>query len=670
MVPLCNGAPVSGRRWRWRALLFSLCLVAAGNPGHAQSRDLLDLSIEELINIEVFSVTKTPESLQETAAAAFVITREDIRRAGATSIPEALRMAPGVQVAQIDANKWAISIRGFNSRLANKLLVLMDGRTLYTPLFSGIYWDVQDTLLEDVERIEVIRGPGGTLWGANAVNGIINIITRSSKDTTGTLVSVGAGSHERSGAARYGGALGQGHFRTWIKYFDRDGFETATGAESPDEWDALRGGFRIDRERPGGSTMTVQGDIYQGDSGQTAFSSSLAPPYFSATADTAKVSGGNLLARWTRRAASGAVWSLQTYYDSNRRSDATLGQTLDTLDLDFQHNFPGGGRHELAWGGGYRRIQDKVRNSFTVALTPEEDEAIDLWSAFVQDRIRLGEKVTVTLGAKLERNDYSGEEYQPSARFLWRAADAHSLWGGVSRAVRTPSRSDTNIRINVTGGPGPTLVSIFGNPALVAEELTAFELGYRGRPTHDLSVDLAAFVNVYDHLTTRESGFIAVEAVPAPPHSVTTLTFDNRMRGETYGFEANSSWQAFEHWRLHFGYAWLEMNLELAGSNDIGANRQVERSNPEHQVLLRSEWDIARRLELDGAVYHTTRLSGVGVPSNTRLDLRLGWHPRPRVEVSLVGRNLLDDRHPEFVADDVGSSQVPRTVFVQATWTH
>ncbi len=641
----------------------------------ASVSDLTELSLEELMEVEVTSVSRKKQMLSEAAAAVYVISQEDIRRSGATSIPEVLRLVPGLQVARINSNKWAVTSRGFNGLFANKLLVLIDGRSVYTPLFAGVRWDAQDTLLEDVERIEVIRGPGGTLWGANAVNGVINIITKSAKRTQGALVSGGGGDQERGfGAVRYGGALGRGaYMRLYARYFDRDDFEDALGGDAGDRWKMYRGGFRMDWDVSGRDALTLQGDVYDGEAGQSISLPSLSPPSVVAVEEDFDTSGGNVLTRWGWTFSDSSDLALQLYYDHTRRTDLNLVERRDTYDVDFQHRFPLPGGQEVVWGLGYRYTRDRTEGTFAVSFDPGR-RSDELWSAFVQDEMHfLDDRLRIILGSKFEENDYAGFEAQPNARVLWKPARDHTLWAAVSRAVRTPSRSDTDIRINfdifaVPGAP-PTLLSIFGSD-IESEDLLAYEIGYRGEPSERLSVDMAAFFNIYKHLVTREPGVPFVETDPPPAHMVQPFTFDNKMDGETFGAEAALKLRVTEAWRLIAGYSWLKMDLSLDGSSGDTVSLSAEGSSPRHQFNVRSHLDLPRKVEFDAALYYVDDLPAQGVPDYTRVDARLGWRPTDGLELSLALQNIFDKRHPEFVSvvSGLSSCEAPRSVYGKITW--
>ncbi len=658
--------------WDWRRgrrrgkgrLPVAILLMATGTLWASQGdvEHLRSMSIQELLEVPVTTVSRRPQKYADAAAALFVISREDIRRSGATNVPELLRMVPGVQVARIDASKWAISARGFNGRYANKLLVQMDGRTLYTPLYSGVYWDVQDTLLEDVERIEVIRGPGATLWGANAVNGIINIITRSAYETESALLSAGLGDEERAvGAFRYGSRIGDAaSFRVYAKGFERDGGRYFSGEQAPDDASDRRVGFRADLDASQADSLTLQGDYYEGAAGAAV---AAGPVRLEAASET---SGANLLARWSRRLGADAAMELQFYYDHSSRSNWSLHEERDTYDLDFQHHFTAGGNHALVWGAGYRLTRDDIRKvpGSPPDFHPARRDAAT-FSAFVQDDISLLDgSVHLIVGSKLEHNDYTGWEVQPNVRGLWNLETGTTLWASVSRAVRTPSRLESDVTIV----SDPLTHVIQGNPDMRAERLNAYELGLRMQPLGNLSLDLAAFYNDYDHLQTYEP-----DGPFFPPPF--TLVFDNGMRGSSHGLELAVNWDVSRNWRLKAAYSHLKMDLEpKPGSRDPLSPQQWDRA-PEDQFSLRSLLDLGEDWELDGSLYYVGALPHTEVSSYWRLDLRLGWHPLPGLELSLLARNLLDDGRPEFVefsgnAPGTGliSTREERTFLLQATW--
>lgn len=656
-------------------LALLVALVVASGAMAASNQDPTLLSLEELMNIEVSSAAKRPQRLSDAATAIYAIGREEIRRSGATSLPELLRTVPGVQVSRIDGSRYAVSIRGFSSRYSGKLLILQDGRTLYSPLFSGTYWEAQDVLLEDVERIEVIRGSGGTLWGANAVNGVINIITRQAKDTQGTFAELRGGSLEAGAAVRHGVALeGGGFARAYAKVDRHDPLLTAAGDDAHDAWKQKRAGFRVDLAPSATDAVTVQGDVFEADSQQSALvmPAPLVPSSF--LPDSARSTGANLLVRWEHELGPRESWHLQAYVDRTRQADVVQQHRIDTLDLEWQHRLPLAENHDLTWGLGLRRVKQQLDGSYTADMVPDRQSQL-LYSGFVQDEIRLSEDVQLTLGTKLEHNEYTGLETQPSARILWRATPTDNVWAAVSRSVATPAMASTAAFAHVNLQPVPMLgnavIGVRGNPGLISEVMNSLEVGYRGQFGPGFNLDVAAFYNRYDDLVTREMG--ALEFVPYP---VLPMLFDNLMDGRTYGVELAANWQVTPRWRLHGSYSWLKMDLKAKPGGSGVAGFASEGSSPRQMVKLHSLHNLAHNLELDASLNFSsaltfgTPLSGVTVvPSQTRLDLRLGWRPSPKVEVNLIGRNLLKKQHAEYVADDVRASEVPRSVLAQVKWT-
>ena len=672
-----------------RALLLC-CLIpslAMSLPAQANEAidDFLDMPLEDLLSLEVVSVSKRKQLVSEAAAAVFVITQEDIRRAGVTSIPEALRLAPGIQVGRIDANKWAITSRGFDNQFANKLLVLMDGRTVYTPSFSGVYWDVQDTMLEDIDRIEVIRGPGATIWGANAVNGVINIITRRAQDTQGGLVSAGAGNEEKAFASvRYGTSLGEDtHGRLYLKYNSRDSsYAVATDGDAGDDWKSLRAGFRVDSQASRRDTVTVQGDFYDDDENQTINvwkdpadpANAIYAPFFLVpnVADRVDSAGWNLLGRWTHTLSGESDTSLQVYYDHTRRKESFLKQVHDTLDIEFQHRFRPLDTHEVVWGLGYRRIQDAFNQTFQAEFIPDRRN-LDLYSAFAQDEIELiPDRLRLTLGSKFEHNEFTGYEVQPTVRVAWMADPSHTLWGAVSRAVRTPSRVEAGSRVVAAITPlpppaGPLVLNSLGTEAYGSEKLLAYELGYRFRPRERLSLDLALFHNDYNDLRSFEA------APGAPPG---TLVFANKLSAHSNGLEMAVDWRPLEWWRLQPNYSYIRISASPSGSStDANSNEVAEESSPRHQFSLRSLMDLNNNVTLDLWVYYVDGLGRTAlsvdrpVSDYTSVNARLAWHPRRRLELSLAGQNLLNKRHREFVGENIGiQTEVERSVYGQVRW--
>jgi iron complex outermembrane receptor protein len=633
---------------RFVALLLAASLLIA--PGNAAARatpaaaELKKLSIEELMEIDVTSVSRRSERLNQAAAAIIVITQEEIRRSGVTSLPEALRLVNSLHVARQTQRDWAISARGFNLTTANKMLVLIDGRSVYTPLFSGVFWDVQDTLLEDVERIEVIRGPGATLWGANAVNGVINIITKTAADTQGGLVTAGAGDEERGfGGVRWGGSLGEtGHYRAYGKYFDRDALVLADGSDARDDMRMGQGGFRADWKTSDKDGFTLQGDAYSGRVGET-------------TRDDTNVDGGNLLGRWTRTASERSALDLQVYWDrTHRRIPDLFEEHLDILDLDFQQRLPLAKRQDLVWGFGYRWHEDEVGNSRVIGFFPPR-RSFGLASVFAQDEFSLLDgRLDLTVGTKVEHNESTGWEVQPSLRAAWKPDDRHTLWGAVSRAVRTPTRLDEDV---VFFGPdGSHLVE--GSRDFESEELLGWELGYRIRPNPELLVDLAAFYNVYDHLRSQEPP-------PAAPFPIVLL---NKLDAETWGAELRINAQPRQCLRLQAAYARLEKSFSLDPGSRDPLGGLAEGNDPEDRFALRSALDLPSNLELDAAIRYVGSLPQPRVDDYTELDLRMGWRPTETLELSLIGRNLLHASHEELGPASPLREEVERSVYGKVTW--
>lgn len=657
------------------AALIAPCLAQPPETVSPSETDVMTLPIERLFDIEVITAARRPQTVAETASAVFVITQEDIRRSGVTSIPEALRLAPGVNATRIDANKWAITIRGFNSRFANKLLVLIDGRSVYTPFFAGVYWDVQDTLLEDIDRIEVIRGPGASLWGANAVNGIINIITKQARDTQGGLVTAGVGSEDRVfGGARYGISLGDNAtIRVYGKGFKREESDSATNLNVDDAWYMLRAGMRLDWDISTRDTLTVQGDIYTGEINEDQANVPLPVPPFSGTVNNdLDTSGGNVLARLQHRFSASSEMALQLYYDRTDRDEEAFREIRDTIDLDFQHEFTftWGVQHEMIWGLGYRFSRDDFTNSFIVRLDPD-NRNVDLFSAFVQDDITLIEnQLRLTLGSKFEHNDFTGFEVQPTARLLWTPQARHTVWAAISRAVRTPSRQQDDIQIQIAVVPPvvPTSVlTVLGNRDSDSEELLAFELGYRILPIDQLSIDFTAFYNDYDELQTFEPGMPIVDPTLSPL-LIFPLNFDNKLQGETFGLELVIDWQPLDWWRLQVWYSYLQINLSLDDDSGDTFSEVAERENPHHQVSFRSSMDLPWNLEFDLWLRYVDALSGIDVNSYVTMDVRLAWRPFQNLELSLAGQNLVQKSQAEFVEANVIPAKIQRGVYGKITW--
>jgi iron complex outermembrane receptor protein len=646
-------------------------------PGlDSAEQDVLDMDLEQLSRADVVvpamdtvvsTVSRQESTIGRSPAAVFVITPEMIRRSGATNIPDLLRMVPGVEVARIDANKWAITIRGFNSRFANKLLVQIDGRTVYAQSFSGVFWDMQDVVLQDIERIEVIRGPGATVWGANAVNGVINIITKQAKDTQGPLVSGGAGTEERGfSTVRYGDRIGDDfHWRVYGKQFERDGGYFADGEF--DDWRQARGGFRADWTPSDCDTFTIQGDFYEGASGTFAIGSSAAPPVsVNRIADT-PVRGQNYLIRWTRVIDDQSDWTMQAFYDEWNRGEPFAENGQQTFDLDFHRRFPWGHRHNVIVGAGFRDIDDHIFFDPVVgAITPAVLDT-NLFSYFVQDEIMLEEdRWYLIAGSKFEHNDFTGFEYQPSVRLLHLPSERESVWAAVSRAVRTPNRIEHHVTVNDLLSPiGPVYIQTSGDESVVAEELLAFEAGYRAQPTDDFSWDLAGFYNNYQNVVAVSPAG-AEFFDPGLGALVIPLAYSNSASADSYGFELASTYRVNPQWELSGSYSLLYLDV------DEPAGSLIQGSSPHNQVFLRSSWNPRCDMEVDLIGRYVDNLPARGVSSYLTMDVRIAWRPYKNLEWAVVGRNLLDSPHAEFTDELAGTigTEVQPEVFTMLTWSY
>jgi iron complex outermembrane receptor protein len=666
-----------------RALLVAALASFMAMTASAQSDqvDVTTMSVEDLMNMQVTSVSKRTQKVADAAAAVYVITQEDIRRSGATSIPEALRLAPGIQVARIDENKWAISSRGFNGRFADKLLVLIDGRSVYTPLFSGVYWNVQDVMLEDVDRIEVIRGPGATLWGANAVNGVINIITKSAKNTQAGLATAGGGNELRGFSnLRYGGTINQDAFyRAYAKYFNVGSSTGPLGNNATDNWDSLRGGFRSDWNPAGPDQVTLQGDMYRSHYGELLTIPSLNAPYSSTFPNTGANSGGNILGRWTHNFDNSST-SLQMYYDNTNISENSLFTDHENIfDIDFQHSLHLTDRQAVIWGVGYRSIVDSNDSSFTVSLLPNHNQ-LNQFSGFAQDEISLFDRrVQLTLGSKLEHNDFTGVEVEPNARVLWNMTPNQSIWTAVSRAVRTPALTERGLQLVSAvippGGPGnptplPAEADVYGSNQFQSEDLLAYEVGYRVQVANNVSADIATFYNNYTHLRSAEPGNPFVQTDPAPMHLVVPFVASNKMHGGTYGAELFTEYKVIPRWKLSGSYSYLQMDIRKDLTSLDPTPDNPDASSPRHQFYVRSSLDVFRKLEHDFTVRYVDDLPGLNIPSYYSVDTHFSYALPHSYELSIGSQNLLNHQHLEFVPDfiNISPTEVKRSIYGSITW--
>ena len=613
----------------WLLALVAMPAVAAGIPS---TSELAELSLEQLANLEITSVSRKAERLADAPASVFVITADDIRRAGATSLPDALRLAPNLQVSQVSATGYNVQARGFNNTSANKLLVLIDGRSVYSPLFSGVFWDVQDVVLDDIDRIEVVSGPGGTLWGVNAVNGVINVVTKSAAQTPGALVSVSGGNRESRDAARIGAALGaNGHYRVYGEYIDLAHTSTASGQEILDGAYKSQAGFRADWNTASDDVM-VQGNAYRGLIGQPE-PGSISISGIALDLQPIPVSGANATARWARRLAGGSEAVLQAYWDRTERTvHPTFADKQDIADLQFQHTVRWTS-HSLVWGGEYRYGRDRVTNGEIFGFLPQQ--LSQRWSSiFAQDEVALAPGVRLIAGARLERNDYTGTEFLPNARLAWKPAPDHLVWAAASRTVRAPSRLDRDAYV-----PSQPPFLLAGGPDAPSEVARVFEAGYRGQPWRGISYSVTAYHSDFDRLHTQE-----IDA------SGTFLTFAGKMEGVANGIEMWGSWQATPAWRLMAGYTAQHESFSLhAGSNDTAATATAGR-DPAYTWLVRSSLNVTPSVDLDVTLRAAAGVSDPPVPSYVTGDVRIAWRWRHDIELSLGARNL-GARHGEFTSE-------------------
>jgi iron complex outermembrane recepter protein len=666
----------------------------ADDPPSSQDppNDLKQLSLEQLGAVEVTSVSKGPQQVQKTPAAIFVITQEDIRRSGATSIPEALRLAPGVEVAQIDGNHWSVAIRGFAGQFSKSLLVLVDGRSIYTPLFEGVYWDLPYVMLEDVDRIEVIRGPGGTIWGSNAVNGVINIITKGAGNTQGVLATTGSGTVDQAtGAFRYGGTVGKdfdyriygmGGIRGQEFHSDADGF---------DHWRMGQMGFRTDWKSGEKDTFTIQGDLYRGQSGESIEIGSLFPPSETAEQGQDDVSGGNLLARWQHTTAEGSDIQLQAYFDRTNRQDFELGETRDTFDVDFVQHARIQGDQELTWGLGARVSPSNfIQTSQGVNFLPNK-QVDSIYSGFVQYELPIiRDKLTLTAGTKLEHNNFSGFDYQPSVRLLWTPTPRQSFWAAVTRAVRTPSRLDQDVQFDIFDefftpppsgtGPPPASIPVYfqidGDPKLKAEQLIGSEAGYRTQINPRLYVDFTTFYNSYGNLQGYGPIGLSEQDLgnPPTPYLFFLLPYANVIVGHTVGAEIAPNWKISHWWQVRGSYSFLHMSLrDKEGFTDTGnLLKSYLGSSPSSELGFQSLFNLPKRFELDETYRFTGALPAQGVGAYSTADVRLGWHVAIRdsglLDFSVLGQNLLQPSHVEFGGDPGPLVGIKRSVYGKITW--
>lgn len=649
--------------------------------------DLTDASLEDLLRIKVTSVSKKEQSVARSAAAVFVITQEDIRRSGANSIPEVLRMAPGLHVARVSSSKWAVTSRGFNGLYADKLLVMIDGRSVYSMEFSGVHWETLGVLLEDIDRIEVMRGPAGAMWGANSVNGIINIITKPARETQGGLLSAGGGNEQPGfGAVRYGVRLGEtAQMRGYTKQNRRGELQRPDGMDAGDAGRLSQGGVRIDWQATKRDSFSFQTNAFATRLDDPTTQPSLLPPYVSGGAGVERLEGGDILGTWRRELSETSAAQFQFSYTKLDWRRPDLAQPHETIDLDFQHRFLVKGRHDVLWGGGYRLFRDETVSSFSIAFRPASVRD-SLFSVFLQDEIELkADRLYLTGGAKLERNDYTGVEVSPSLRLLWAPDSRQSFWTAVSRSVGLPGRAYRHVRFNsavIPMGPGrpPGVASLIGQPELGANSVLAWEAGYRNRLTRRLSLDVSAFRNRYRQLAAAEPSEIFFEQMGGTIRAVIPAVLRDSFAGRSAGVETLLEWKPAERVRLSASHSFLSLATYRDGERPSGAATAdgrlpparaiLDGRAPRHQGQLRAWLDLPRGWEWDSTFHAVGALPDPRLAGYGRTDTRLGWRGRGGLDISLVVQNLLDRRHIEFLAEDLRLPvQRRRSGYAKITWS-
>jgi len=690
------------KRPKYISPTFILCLLAgltvvstqAATSSSSETEDLISLSLEELLQVTVTSVSRKPQLLTTAAAAIFVVTQDDIRQSGARTIPDVLRMVPGVQVAQVDSSTWAVTARGSNGIFANKLLVLMDGRTLYDPEFSGVYWDIQDTTLASIERIEVIRGPGAALWGANAVNGVINIITKNAKDTHGLSAAVTAGSSTKFETnVQWGGSAGDNvDYRIFGKYFTRDGFAPKQNGVTFDDWDMGRIGGRLDWSIGASDTLVFTSEYYDGNVGQNVLRNSLNPPSSVSLNIDRKPKGGFVNIDWNHTFSDTSNLDVKMVYDNRKTRGLAPETEEDIYDLDLRHRFRFWSRHDIVWGFGIRKTSDRTRGDETISFDPAS-RTQRLYNGFIQDEIRLlGDEVFMTIGTKVEKNNFFSSEnveWSPNLRLSWLINDTSTLWGSVARAIRTPSRIEQNGQIlgfvdppftATNPSPIPFAITIMGNPKFDIEKVITYELGYRSQPFKSMTIDIALFYNDYEDLRQSDSPALPVcqpaglpvsdpncFAFGLPDYINLPITFINAAKQDTRGIEVAATYNATDWWRIYGAYSYLKISGNASGSEDPVT---VGEDSPKHQLSLRSNMSLGDTMNLNIWARYIDKLKIQQVNSYVGLDIRLAWQALPSLELSLIGRNLLKPSHLEF-REESGSNisvEIDREVFAELLW--
>lgn len=665
---------------KWVMCVASLALITT--QATASELDFTDIKFDQLMDIEITSVSKKAEKLSEAAAAIYVVTNDEIRRIGATNIPEALRVVPGLDVAQIDPNKWAVSIRGFNGQFANKLLVMVDGRSVYTQTSSGVYWEALNYLMADINRIEVIRGPGATLWGANAVNGVINIITNeASGNDTGSL-SIAAGNKYKEATLRHDTNISENtQLRAYITHKDQDESNDLSGQDQDNGGKYLQTGFRVDMDNDASQWLTFQGDIYKNDLQQQFSLSSFSSPYNSQILNgDVEVKGGNINARLGMKTSLDSELNMRISYDYYEHNDIQFNESRDTLNIDIEHQFSPIVNHNIVWGTGYRNSKSEIESTNFFSTTEPSNDTY-LWNVFIQDIIDLpAQNMSLTLGVKVEDSNYSDTEIQPNIRLSWLPTEDITLWGAISRAIRTPSQVESDATINISvipSFPQATLLQIVGNDDFESEKLNAYELGFRWIATPTLSFDIATFYNNYKNLLSYDLSFGPPTILDGEIFNVLPLNLSNDLQGNSFGSELLMTWQVIPEARLRFSYSFLEVDIkDINGSsfNESLISLVVDRS-PKHQASLWGGFDLHESVKLDARLYYTAERSSKTttirheIPSSFDFDLRLGWQASKALTLALVGKNMFHSDKQEFITESPESnSRIERSIFLNATY--
>jgi iron complex outermembrane recepter protein len=657
-------------------LLLGVLALGVAAPAHAQSRvlDLSTATIEDLMNIEVTSAARKEQRAGEVAAALYVITHDDIRRSGMTSVPDLLRLVPGVQVAHINSNKWAVSVRGFNGLYSNKLLVLVDGRSVYSPLFASVIWDTEDLMLEDVERIEVIRGPGAAVWGATAVNGVINIITKPASDTGGLLVRAGAGTYERNNLAiRYGGTVGSGAYRTYAQLSTHGDSVGASGDGAGDHWRSVTSGFRGDWAK-GADAYMLQGSVAVGETRALWFNLDPAAG-FQDTSGVSNTQAGSVLGRWTHTRRSGAALQLQSFVDVAHRRESIGEYQRQTVDVDADYHTALGRRHDLVLGGGYRYIAEAVRGGAGYSFDPGRARE-SLVNVFAQDEISLaGRRIQLTLGAKFEHESVDGTTVQPTARVMWNITRRQHLWAAASRALRTPSLVDKGIHIDfspsaATATSPPVFVSAFGNPAAQNERFVSTEAGYRIDIASRVAIDVAGFIGRYQGLQTSEPSAPTVAFIDGRPVIRIATVFDNLLDAHTRGGEITARATLSDAWQVDGTFSAFHLTPHLKPTSRDPVAGRFDGSAPAFEWRGHSAVSLGPRVQADLLLFHVGSLRELGIRSYTRADARIEWKLTAPLSIAIQGQNLLSRAHAEFETGDrtLLSTRVPRSAAVRLTW--